>query len=284
MAKLKPDPIGLADLNEYINQESDFAFELEVLKMLVDAGIPCEHGGHYEDPIEGKSREFDIRARFVEGACYVSMAIECKRIRENFPVLVSCVPRTPRESYHYVALSTPHGIDGPPAYQQAEGYNAGATLHGVKLLRGRSIYASREYVGKSTSQVGRDANGITANDSGLFEKWGQCVASSHDLIGEIHLRAANDRHEQVTAVIPIVVVPNNRLWVVKYDSGGNIQQEPQLVNRISVFAGKRMTMASNQGTMPFWISHTEFMTINGLEEFVEDQLKGPGAMENLFGL
>ena len=37
-------------------------FELRVLKELTDLKLNCQHGGAYDDPITGKSREFDIRA------------------------------------------------------------------------------------------------------------------------------------------------------------------------------------------------------------------------------
>ena len=49
MAKLKPDPIGQDDLIDYLNNQSDFAFEIQVLKALFEAGFSCEHGGTYTD-------------------------------------------------------------------------------------------------------------------------------------------------------------------------------------------------------------------------------------------
>jgi hypothetical protein len=63
VARLKSDPIGVAELTKYLETESDFDFELRVLHSLQDIGVNCEHGGHYEDPVTKKSREFDIRLR-----------------------------------------------------------------------------------------------------------------------------------------------------------------------------------------------------------------------------
>jgi hypothetical protein len=98
MAKLKNDKILAKDLSEYLNSYSDFSFELAVLKMLRASDIDCEHGGHYEDPVTNKSREFDIRAIKTIQQYRVRMAIECKNIRENFPILISCIPRHEQES------------------------------------------------------------------------------------------------------------------------------------------------------------------------------------------
>ena len=93
MAKLKNEPIVKSDMLEYLTSYSDFSFELTVLKMLRELELECEHGGHYEDPVTNKSREFDIRAIKTIEQYRVRLAIECKNIRENFPILISCVPR-----------------------------------------------------------------------------------------------------------------------------------------------------------------------------------------------
>ena len=86
MAKLKTSPIQKDDFIKFLNSHSDFSFELSVLKMMRQNGIECEHGGLYEDPVTGKSREFDIRAVHTIADYRVRLAIECKNIRENFPV------------------------------------------------------------------------------------------------------------------------------------------------------------------------------------------------------
>jgi hypothetical protein len=62
MAKLKPDPITLTDLEEYLVEYSDFSFEMSVLQALEQAHFSCDHSGSYTDPVSGKIRQFDIRA------------------------------------------------------------------------------------------------------------------------------------------------------------------------------------------------------------------------------
>jgi hypothetical protein len=51
MAKLKTDAITQADLIEFLNDQSDFAFELEMLHTLSGCGFSCQHSGTYDDPV-----------------------------------------------------------------------------------------------------------------------------------------------------------------------------------------------------------------------------------------
>lgn len=63
MAKqLKQTPISGADLIEFLNNQSDFSFEIQTLRSLNDRGFLCQHGGTFDDPTTKKPREFDIRA------------------------------------------------------------------------------------------------------------------------------------------------------------------------------------------------------------------------------
>ena len=62
MAKLKSDPVTVTDLDEYLSNLSDFAFEVSALNALTGMGFQCEHGGSYVDPFTQKPREFDLRA------------------------------------------------------------------------------------------------------------------------------------------------------------------------------------------------------------------------------
>ena len=118
MAKLQDIKISPSDLLEYLESYSDFSFELAVLKMLRENDIECEHGGYYEDPVTNKSREFDIRATKTLQNFRVRMAIECKNIRENFPILISCIPRHEQESFHQIAwVSEPRSDFGTDIFQ-----------------------------------------------------------------------------------------------------------------------------------------------------------------------
>ena len=61
--KLKQDEIKKEDVERYIEENSDFRFEMQVLNELNCLGYDCEHGGQYIDPYTKKSRQFDIKAQ-----------------------------------------------------------------------------------------------------------------------------------------------------------------------------------------------------------------------------
>ena len=191
MSRLKTGQISKADLSEYLNSHSDFSFELSMLKMLRKNGIECEHGGHYEDPVTNKSREFDIRAIKTIGKFRVRLAIECKNIREYFPVLISCIPRHEQDSYHQVAL-----LREPEERPHASGghmFSSRAKI--LSVLGNHSLYKLGEPVGKSIAQVGRrfHDNKIFVSDSELYEKWGQCISSADDLVGDVYSDGEDDK-------------------------------------------------------------------------------------------
>lgn len=281
MPKLKVDPVCEDDLIEYLESSSDFSFELSVLKMLRDCGVSCEHGGLYEDPVTGKAREFDIRATKTISNYRVRMAIECKNIRDNFPVLVSCIPRHEYESFHQVAL-----VSEPTS----SGYMAIANFHEsraktLSIRSEHSIYHINEPVGKSTAQVGRALDGsISANDGELYDKWSQSLSSSVDLVSRVYWDGDEDDEEDcyLSLVIPIVVVPDSRLWFVLYDDNGNRTQAPRLTNRCSCFVDKDYEMGTKLAGTRMWISHIEIMTVEGLKAFIESHLKNEDGISEFF--
>lgn len=278
MAKLKADRIVPSDLLEYLNTYSDFSFELAVLKMLRESGLNCEHGGLYEDAVTKKSREFDIRAITTTQRHRVRLAIECKNIRENFPILISCVPRHEQESYHQVALV------GEP---ESSGGFVNLTIHQsraktLSICGEHSMYKQGEPIGKSTVQVGRAVDGIiSVNDSELYEKWGQCLSSAVDLVERIYWDGDKQKTYQ-SMVIPFVVVPNDRLWIVLYDEDGNRVTEPKPSNRCSCFIDKDYEMGTKLAGTQMWLSHVEIVTLDGMRSFVQRYLSSEEAVCQLF--
>lgn len=281
MAKLKGKPILEADLLEYLSAYSDFSFELAVLKMLRDCELHCEHGGHYEDPVTAKSREFDIRARKTIGKYRVRMAIECKNIRENFPVLVSCIPRHEQESYHQIAL-----VREPTESSRFSLIDLHQSRATILSIRGQhSLYLPNELVGKSTVQVGRAVdNTISTNDAELFEKWGQCLSSASDLVENAYWDGGREDEEDhyFSAVLPFVVVPNGRLWMVSYDEQGSRVSDPIAANRCSCFIDKQYEMGSGVANAHMSLSHVEIVTFDGMLSFVEEHLLTSDGMARIF--
>jgi hypothetical protein len=281
MAKLKGDPIVKVDMLEYLNGYSDFSFELAVLKMLREHGLDCEHGGLYEDPVTAKSREFDIRAKQTIGRSRIRLAIECKNIRDNFPILISCVPRHEQESYHQIALVGEPKRDSSfvalPVFE--------CRAETLSIRGDHSLYRAQDPVGKSTVQVGKSPDGtISANDSELFEKWGQCLSSVSDLVNSVYSDGDRNNPEDryLSAVFPFVVVPNDRLWMVSYDDDGNRVCDPITTDRCPCSINKDYEMGTKLASTRMWLSHVEIVTFDGMRSFVEQYLATEEGMAKIF--
>jgi len=284
MAKLKSDAINEKDIKEYLETCSDFDFELSVLKMLNDNAIECEHGGSYDDPVTGKSRQFDIRSiiptEHSETQCTIRLAVECKNIRENFPVLVSCVPRKEHESYHEIALVSDNK---PDVSEIRHPFRSRAKI--LCIPSEFSIYKPNDFVGKNIAQIGRTiekSNDLTYNDGEIYEKWAQCLSSAHDLVERTYWSESSELHQVV--ILPIVVIPNNRLWMVEYNAEGTRSSEPKQTDRCSCFVGKSYEMGDKMGGTTMLISHIEIMTLKGFDIFVKSQLISEEGVAELFPL
>jgi hypothetical protein len=154
MAKLKSDPIGQADLLAYLASQSDFSFELQVLKALRDTGLACEHGGTYDDPTTNKPRQFDIRATKNIGRRFLRLAVECKNLRTNYPLLAFCVPRRTEEAYHEIIRSVTSSMASRLAGRQMPGAIIPVSWN-IPMQGAKSIYKPGDPVGKACAQVGR---------------------------------------------------------------------------------------------------------------------------------
>lgn len=270
MARLKPDPISVEHLTRFLDDHSDFSFEIRVLNELVGLGFTCEHGGSYEDPVTKKPREFDIRARRDFGKRILRLAVECKNVRENYPLLVSCVPRRDEEAFHEIAFSV---NPDKASLRKPERFSVPAMEPRSKAVRIRgdqSFYRSGDPVGKSCDQVGLTERGdIAASDSDVYAKWSQALSSAHDLTYE----ACRDGEERtgdvcLSLVFPLLVVPDGRLWVVEFDAEGNRACEPRQTDRCSYFVNLSYYHNTMLSGDEMTLSHLEFLTVAGLHEFV----------------
>jgi len=270
MAKLKPDPIAKSDVIDFLDNHSDFSFEIKVLNALIRKEFSCEHGGSYTDPTTKKTRQFDIRATQVFGKRFLRLAVECKNLRLNFPLVVSCVPRRDDESFHEISISVnpdKHLLEEPPdVYSRA----MLAQSKNVHLTAERSLYKHGEPVGKSCDQVGRSpSNNIISGDSDVYAKWSQALSSAHNLT----YLACNDGNDRtgdmaLSLVFPVLVVPNGCLWMTQYDYDGNRIKDPETVDRCSYFVGLSYYHPGAFSGDELIISHIEFVTLDGLLVFV----------------
>lgn len=255
MAKLRTDEITETDIEEYLSAHSDFSFELRVLEELNNKGLQCLHSGTYEDPITGKSREFDIRAVLAWESKRIHLSVECKNIQKSFPLVLHCMKRKKRESFHELVYvfepKRSRGLDFLAEFSRV-----------VRRQPSDGLYPIGQYVAKSADQVGRRPNGeILATDGGVFEKISQAINSAEGLISQAHyLETDCPVH---TLICPVLVVPDGTLWQVKYDDNGSRLGPAEQVEQVPYFVGKEWTVGDLH-RITYTLSHLEIVTFSGI--------------------
>jgi hypothetical protein len=257
MANPKRDPITDKDLAEFVANDSDFAFEMKVVAQLKSVNFECSHSGTYQDPVTDKIRQFDVRARKHKDSWVLALAVECKNLRPDSPLLLSCVPRTAEEAHHDIIVQR---LNNP-------------LLKNVYRIGGdRSVYKPGEMVGKKTDQVRRDKNsGLISDDKETFDKLNQAVNSCRDLVRQL---VNSSEPELCGVVVPVLVVPKNTLWRVEYAADGRLLRDPQTVPHASLLLNHTWSIdrPTSYGIISYCLSHLELMTIDALPGIVNGWL------------
>ncbi len=260
--------IGKTDLLEYLHGYSDFSFELEVLNLLSSCRVPCRHGGSYEDPVTSKPRQYDLRARVrrSDRRC-IRLAIECKRLNTAFPLLVSCVPRSESESYHQVSCG--YIREAKSGFMHASVLDTGLRLRSITITRS-GVYPVGGIVGKACAQVGRDKEGsIRHTDAEVYDRWAQAISSARDLVDEAYSELHRTRECSLSVVLPLLVVPDDTLWLAEYSPDGQLYREPCKSEHCSLFVDRSYSSSCPIGGDEYRISHLEIRTITGLRSFLD---------------
>jgi hypothetical protein len=270
MPKLKADPITESALSDYLSTGDDFGFEMVVLHNCLEKGFNAEHGGTYRDPITNKDRQFDIRLRHPKGLAVLKLAVECKNLGRNFPLLVSRVPRRAEESFHEIMRSRHTSL--------------GSLIQGATNSDpADSLYACGQLVGKSTTQVGYTEKGdLTTGDSDVYEKWSQAVASSHDLVWEGPWQPSRSGNAAFSVVLPVLVVADGTLWTADYTADGQLIGKPQPCDECEFFLGKQVPPSLHPQPISYRISHLHLLTRTRFGGFLARIASNPKYWDMIF--
>jgi hypothetical protein len=265
MPKLKTDPVTARDLEDFVVNDSDFAFEMKVLAQLRSLDFDCKHSGTYRDPVTNKIRQFDIRATQLQDPCILGLAVECKNLQFNYPLLVSAVPRTEVESFNDL-LVWQQGVVPPATLQPQRG--------------DRSVYREGQFVGKKTDQVGLSDSGTFVNDdSATFDKLNQAVNSCRDLVEEFTF---HPHFPRVRLIAPVLVVPTGLLWQVDYADDGRILTPPRNVDRAALFLNHSWAVDRHPyNALSYRLSHVELVTLGALPDAVKAWM-GPSGFFSIY--
>ena len=249
---LKQEPITAADISRYVDSQDDFALELSIYRLVKGYGLRATLGGSYTDRVTGKNRQFDVRA-FVDVGVNVEiqLAIECKCLKKNCPLVISRVPRPAEEAFHSVIRSPGMYPLGTANYYQSNPTNT---------IVKSTFYPPESPVGKSTAQIGIFGDGaFSSADAAVHDKWGQALASAEDLVISLMARPAAK-----ATLLPILVVSDETLWVVDYALDGTRLGDPQKVEQAEIYIGQKVSLTGAE----YIFSHLNVFTKSGISEFL----------------
>jgi len=275
MAKLKDTQISVNDLNEYLSGQDDFRLEITVLKILKRRNLEVLHGGTYEDPVTKLPRQFDIRGTVRKNGLSVHLAVECKNLKESYPLLVSTLPRTYEESYHEVIYS--HERTANNFFQPL-----GSNCQSIRLNAPFTIYSESAPCGKSTTQVGRGINGeLVTGDGEVYGKWSQAVSSAFDLVSEsITDFKTNENGVALSIIFPFLVINDEVLWEAIYNEKGELLEDPKKVANCEVYLGKDIW--TGPMGVGYTFSHLHIYTISSFESFIDKLTQDTDYWQMLF--
>lgn len=259
--------IAAQDLRAYIDAQDDFAFEREVYHKAQGLGMCAEHAGLYEDPITYKPRQFDIRATKTVADQMIALALECKGLSATYPLLVSCVPRSRAESIHEILYT-----------ENAPGAGGSHT----RVAGKGGSYREGEAVGKSMRQIRRDSRGELTGGDEVFDKWMQALGSAAGLIEDAAnlLSVPGPARPRYAAIVPVLVVSDETLWVADYAPNGRIKRDPFRVSEITFYLGRKYDLPREQLT--FTVSHLHIYTRGHVHTLLQEITGGGEIWPKLF--
>jgi len=254
------------EIREIIATEDDFGHEMRVGRVLRGyLGSQTLQGGTYADPISGKARQFDFRWRYQSGEFGLALAVECKNVNPDSPVLISGRKRTESEAFHELVESRKGGRFRTNKRDIFLDVSAARAIR--RISGNRSVYSPEAFVGKSLIQLKKKEGKYSrTRDTEIYEKWSQALASAVDLVAEAGRNATVGTNQHVFAfVIPVVVLPDDTLWKVEYDINGKIIEDPQPAKEVEFFVGHKARASGEPGDSsdPYVYSHLHFVTFTG---------------------
>lgn len=260
-------PITPSEIQDVVLREDDFGHEMRVGGILKDVQAPqsafikarvsrLDHGGTYTDSVTGKTRQFDYRCRIskgFEGLHNILLAVECKNLNTELPLVVCGRNRNEKEAYHLVI---------------ARDEEKRVTIAKVEGMS--SLYEPRGFVGKSLLRMKmKDKKLCSDGDSEIYDKWSQALASSRDLAYEFANANATTEKRGYAFLMPMVIVPDNSLWTVSYNDNGTIQDAPKQVDLCDFYVDQKLSIK-----FPFVLTHIHFATLKGLSKMLEQYADG----------
>jgi hypothetical protein len=269
------------EIKAAISGADDFGHEMRVRNLLeVTPAISFEHGGTYKDQVTGKPRQFDFRCSLRKGNSLLSLAVECKNLSVEAPLVISGTRRRKEEAFHDL-------IESRTGHFKTETLVFDGLTSTTRRCQGEeSFYAPKKFVGKSLLRLRQSKTvPVAVPDADIYDRWSQALASAIDLT-----RKACDLSKEFqaphifSAILPIVVVANDALWAVIYDDKGEMVDKPKSVESCELYVGRAMRLNEEPKAFShqFTFSHVHFFTLSGFDSFLDRMVTNEKAWALLF--
>ncbi|HVN45985.1 MAG TPA: hypothetical protein VMT66_12215 [Steroidobacteraceae bacterium] len=265
--------IKAEDIQQYLDSRDDFDLELFAYRSLREHGWPSSLGGSYVDPALEKPRQFDVRSRraFHLG-CYINLAVECKSLSPEFPLVVSRVPRPTVESQHDVIRRfwRPEQSDSSFVIERS----------GTDQLR---LYTAEQPVGKSATQIRWDGKRLVASDAETYDKWAQALASAAELVETAANASADKKKPIFEFVMPVLLINDRTLWVVDYTEQG-VRGTPTPAEDATLFVDRKRVVKGRYASGTYHLSHLHICTRAAFVRMLKNLDSATGSLfERIFG-
>jgi hypothetical protein len=275
-------PFSPSDIRTVVTREDDFGHEMRVGHVIQSCpAIQMQHGGTYTDSVTEKPRQFDYRCFLRKEAASLSLAVECKNLSPAVPLVVCGIGRRDNEAFHDL-IESRNGT-----FKRHSATLVGSSSVTRRATRTDAFYPPVSFVGKSLVRIQTDKNPmVRTQDSDVYDKWAQAISSAVELTeSACHSAMASSVSRFLTAVLPVVVVPDDVLWRVVYDDSGGVSTDPAQVNECELFVGREIDVGGAKGTPlfhRFTFSHVHFFTLKGFSSFLSKMAVNEHAWTKLF--
>jgi hypothetical protein len=288
-------PISASEVRAVVASEDDFGHEMRVGGVIRSIqGLRWEHGGTYTDLVTGKPRQFDYRCWLTKTveckpplleSYTLSLAAECKSLSQSAALVVCGTSRRENEATHDLVQSgkvfVAQGSTKPDWSSETWRVSGEDALYPPGAFVGKSLIRLKSVEKKDRKNLVETLEATSESD--VYDKWSQAVSSAVELARSACAYARDTaKGAALTAIVPAVVVPEDRLWQVVYDDNGSLSCDPAPVSECSLYVGREIDLDSSDSVQPLRLSHVHFFTLGGFSKFLSRTGSNQAEWANLF--
>ena len=217
--------------------------------------------------------------------------MECKNLKESFPLVIHATQRERRDSFHNILCKRP-----PYFSKIVRGENANVDFSqrtsNIKIIGAKTPYLPGQWVGKGMDQIGLSNDTppkFVTSDRETYEKMNQSVNSAMEMITLVEDHS--ELYYRFIAVLPILVVPNNTLWQINYKIGGQVDGTPNKVNHVQYYLNQEFTITeykTRNYVVPekrnYTFTHLDIVTLDAIPTLLESYFNNDDNEPHFFGV